>query len=111
MWWSKTVLYLFQIPFIKEAVSLRKGKQLNIFGSAWIVPRWMLTYNGLTLLKDTHYQVLADYYKKFFDEYLKHGVKFWGVTTGNEPANAFTIYQPIQAVGWLPNKQVNPWIK
>lgn len=98
--------FYVQIPLIKEALSLRKGKQFNLFASAWMVPRWMIIQNGVTLLKSTHRQVLAEYYKKFFDAYLERGIKFWGLTTGNEPANALGIYQPIQAVGWVPRKQV-----
>lgn len=95
-----------QIPFIKEAISLRKGKQLDLFASTWMVPHWMTYRPGYIALKETHYQVLADYYKRFFDEYQQRGIKFWGMTTGNEPSNAFATWDPIQAVSWVPSKQV-----
>lgn len=66
----------------------------------------MLYEPGYTILKDTHYQVYAEYYRKFFDEYQKHDVKFWGLTTGNEPSNGFGIKHYIQAVSWVPQHQV-----
>lgn len=98
--------FILQIPFIKEAISLRKGKQMKLFASAWIIPHWMLYEPGYTIVKPTHYQVYADYYKRFFDDYSKHGVNFWGLTTGNEPSNAFGVEHSIQSVGWVPSHQV-----
>lgn len=45
--------------------------------------------NGYTVLREEYYQVFANYMLKFFEEYQKQGVEFWGLTTGNEPVNGF----------------------
>lgn len=97
---------MFQIPFIKEAISLRKGKQLKIFGATWVIPKWMLYAPEYIFVKETHYQVLADYYIKYLDEYKKNGIEFWALSTGNEPANGFVINNAILGVSWSPILQV-----
>lgn len=61
---------------------------------------------GYTIVKKTHYQVYADYYKKYFDEMLKHGIKFYGMTTQNE-APAGLIPFGIAGVFWVPQDLVS----
>lgn len=66
------------------------------------------TWGGFNLLKSEYYQVYADYFKKFFDEYAKEDIRFWGTTTGNEPQSSFLEPHRIDipALGWLPEQQV-----
>lgn len=66
----------------------------------------MLYAPDYIIVKDTHYQVLADYYKKYLDEYTKHGVELWAITTGNEPSNGFVVNPGIKGVAWSPRLQV-----
>ena len=37
---------------------------------------------------------------RFLHEYKKEGVKFWAVTTGNEPFNGFIRAFPFNCMGW-----------
>lgn len=65
-------------------------------------------WTGYSMLKESHFQTWADYTLKFFDEYEKKGIKFWGLTTGNEPLNGFYNFPhtKINCMGWIPEMQV-----
>lgn len=66
------------------------------------------TWASYSLLENKYFQVWADYTKKFFDAYETKGVKFWGVTTGNEPMYGFNRPTGSQfgSMGWIPLFQV-----
>lgn len=77
---------------------------LKLVASVWSAPAWAKTNNKLNyggFLKDEYYQWWADYFMKFFDEYENQGVKFWGVTTQNEPATGL-IKSKINTMAWFP---------
>lgn len=58
-------------------------------------------YSGpVGTLKEEMYQVWANYFVKFLDAYEKEGVKFWGITTGNEPSSGFIPGIKIPTVAW-----------
>ncbi|CAH0546585.1 unnamed protein product [Brassicogethes aeneus] len=104
---------IFKIPFIKKAMNLTNNS-LKLFATAWTAPPWMKTnndYTGVGLLKFKYYQTWADYYIKFFEEYSKNGVNFWGVTTQNEPTDGFLpkFLSKINSMGFTP-KLMNKWI-
>lgn len=77
----------YRIPFIKLALEAAP-QGLKLFASPWSPPAWMKT-NGNMLqggkLKPEYFQTWADYYVRFFEEYKKQGVEFWGLTVQNEP--------------------------
>lgn len=62
-------------------------------------------WGGISFLKQNYYQIWANYYVKFFEEYAKHNISFWGVTTQNEPSNGLTPTD-INSIGFLPNQMV-----
>ncbi|KAJ8968114.1 hypothetical protein NQ317_006268 [Molorchus minor] len=71
----------YKIPYILKAQQL--NSDLKLFSSVWSGPRWMKTNNdwpGIGWLKDEYYQLWADYFLKFFDEYEKNNITFWGLT-------------------------------
>lgn len=39
---------------------------------------------------------------RFLDEYKKHGIKFWAISTGNEPANGVIPIEYFNSLGWWP---------
>lgn len=82
-------------------------QNLKLFASAWAAPTWAVDngkpYGGY-LLKE-YYQLWAEYYIKFFEEYQKYGILFWGVTTQNEPALG-VINQLANALAWFPKHLV-----
>lgn len=103
----------YKIPFILQANSLRNN-QIKLFASAWTAPTWMKTNNdwsGIGSLKDEYYQLWADYILKFYQEYDKQNVTFWGMTTQNEPIDGYfpKFFSEINSMGWLPS-QMNQWI-
>lgn len=64
---------------------------------------------GIGFLNTSMYDIWANYYIKFLDEYRMHGINFWGLTTGNEPANGFNPLIQINDMGWVPLQQAQ-WI-
>lgn len=77
----------FRIPLIKRA-NTEAGGKLKLFASPWSPPSWMKTNNDMLhggKLKPEYFQTWADYFVKYFEEYKKEGVDFWGLTVQNEP--------------------------
>ena len=73
------------IPFIKAAQNF--NKDLFLFASPWSPPGWMKDnksmIHGGKLLPE-HYDTWARYMTKFFEEYKKEGINFFGLTIQNE---------------------------
>ncbi|MBN2272863.1 MAG: glycoside hydrolase family 30 protein [Bacteroidales bacterium] len=77
----------YRIPFIKRAVE-KAGGELKLFASPWSPPAWMKTNNNMLQggsLRQEYRKTWADYYIRFFEEYKKEGISFWGLTVQNEP--------------------------
>ncbi|XP_049820602.1 putative glucosylceramidase 4 [Aethina tumida] len=104
---------LFKIPYIQKALQLTKNN-LKLFASVWTAPPWMKTnndYAGIGFLKEEHYQVWANYFIRFFEEYKNNDVDFWAVTTQNEPIDGFlpSFLSKINSMGWTTSK-MSKWI-
>ncbi|GMR46003.1 hypothetical protein PMAYCL1PPCAC_16198, partial [Pristionchus mayeri] len=72
----------YKIPYILDAINLTHGN-IRLFSSPWSAPAWMKTSGKmagpgevLPNLKATW----ANYYVRFFEEYLARGVSFWATT-------------------------------
>jgi len=75
------------IPLIKDAE--KYAGPIQLLASPWSPPAFMKTNNSMIKggkLKKEYYQLWADYFVKFIEEYRKHGLTIWGVTVQNEPA-------------------------
>lgn len=99
----------YKIPLIQQAQVLA-SKPLKLFASAWSPPAWMKSngkLNGMGYLKGKpgglYYQTWANYHVRFLEEYGKHNITFWGLTSGNEPANGNIPYFPFNCLGYLPS--------
>lgn len=100
---------LRQIYEIRERV---ETYDLNFFGSAWSSPKWMKTNNewtGRSKLKNEYYQTWADFHLKYLELMEEQGVKFWGISTGNEPLNGelFWLFVRFMSLGWNAARQGN----
>ncbi|KAL6740522.1 hypothetical protein Aduo_013871 [Ancylostoma duodenale] len=85
--------YQDKIPYIIQAQRLSQNKT-KLFASPWSAPAWMKTnghMEGGGRLKGEeggkYYQTWAKHYVRFFEEYHKNGVDFWGLTVQNEPGS------------------------
>ncbi|RCN52483.1 hypothetical protein ANCCAN_01527 [Ancylostoma caninum] len=85
--------YQYKIPYIIQAQKLSQNKT-KFFASPWSAPAWMKTnghMKGGGRLKGEergkYYQTWANHYVRFFEEYHKNGVDFWGLTVQNEPTS------------------------
>ncbi|CAH0546229.1 unnamed protein product [Brassicogethes aeneus] len=104
--------HVYKIPLIKKAYKL-SNNSLNLFASSWTAPPWMKNTDMYAsgILKDEYYQTWADYYIKFFQEYKKSGVNFWGLTTQNEPVDGFvpSLVFPLNSLGFT-TAQMKKWV-
>ena len=98
----------WKLPIIQTALNLTK-KEIKFFASAWSAPAWMKTNNDIkgngTLIGPPggqFYQIWANYYVKFLQEYEKNGVKFWGMTAQNEPTDGGIYKFPFNNMGFTP---------
>lgn len=65
---------------------------LKLFASPWAPPEWMkdnhkFNESGALVgpVGGRYYQTWAQYFVRFFEEYAKHNISFWGLTVENEP--------------------------
>lgn len=96
----------FQIPLLHLAKKL--NNKIKFYTSTWIAPKWATT-NGKYVygeLKESMYQVWANYFLKFLDAYKKEGIEFWAMSAGNEPSLAHLPYD-IPSIGWTNETQVS----
>nr|XP_039266841.1 lysosomal acid glucosylceramidase-like [Styela clava] len=101
----------FKIPLLKQIFSMTM-KNISLYASPWTAPAWMKTSGdeiGIGGLQgkagDKYHKTWAEYFTRFFDEYKKEGINFWGVTMQNEPSNGLVIAAKWQAMGWTPEQQ------
>nr|CAD7402328.1 unnamed protein product [Timema cristinae] len=96
--------YQYKIPYIKKAQALSKRK-LKLFSAPWGSPKWMKK-DGF--IKSDYYQLWADYFIRFLDEYKKQGLHFWGLSPENEPVTPsfLGIAYPFNFVMWTPEMMV-----
>ncbi|CAD5220690.1 unnamed protein product [Bursaphelenchus okinawaensis] len=96
--------YDLKIPFIKQAEEIL-GTPLNLVASPWSAPAWMKSNGKMVnggFLKGTcpgeYFETWGKYFIKFFDEYHKNGIDFWGLTTQNEPTSGLVPFYPFQSM-------------
>ncbi|KAL3186893.1 hypothetical protein MRX96_004706 [Rhipicephalus microplus] len=103
--------YELKIPLIKRALNVSKNA-IWMFASPWSAPAWMKTngklYHGGFLIGHPggpYYKAWANYFVRFFQEYERNGIKFWGLTAENEPTAGFVPTYPFQSLGFTPALQ------
>lgn len=103
--------YELKIPLIKRALNVSKNA-IWMFASPWSAPAWMKTngklYHGGFLIGHPggpYYKTWANYFVRFFQEYERNGIKFWGLTAENEPTAGFVPTYPFQSLGFTPALQ------
>ncbi|MPT30753.1 MAG: glycosyl hydrolase, partial [Chryseobacterium sp.] len=73
----------YKIPLIKLAQKEIDPKDFRFYFSPWSPPAWMKSNNSMLKggrLLDNYYQVWANYYVKFIQEYEKRNIPIWGLT-------------------------------
>jgi glucosylceramidase len=76
----------YVIPFIKAA-QRTAGEALWLFASPWTPPAWMKSNGDMChggRLLDEYYEPWARYIVRYFQEYQKEGIPFFGLTVQNE---------------------------
>uniref|UniRef100_A0A0K0DQK6 Glucosylceramidase n=1 Tax=Angiostrongylus cantonensis TaxID=6313 RepID=A0A0K0DQK6_ANGCA len=103
--------FKYKIPYILSAMNLTSGN-IRLFASPWSAPGWMKTngrMKGAGSLKGEvngeYYRSYATYLVKFFDEYVKNGIPFWGMTMQNEPSTGAIPGYKWQTMFFTPQMQ------
>ncbi|PAV90327.1 hypothetical protein WR25_25155 [Diploscapter pachys] len=85
--------FRYKIPYILKAKTAAGGS-LRLFSTPWSPPGWMKSngrMKGGGVMKGDmngqYYQTWAKYFVRFFEEYHKAGIDFWGTTIQNEPTS------------------------
>ena len=96
----------YKIPVL-HAIFNVSHKPVSLYASPWTAPAWMKTNHneiGRSWLKgkagDKYHKTWAQYFVRFFEEYEKHGIRFWGVTVQNEPSNGLIVSSSWQSTGF-----------
>ncbi|XP_028157457.1 lysosomal acid glucosylceramidase-like [Ostrinia furnacalis] len=103
--------YFYKLPMLLRCIRAATTEVKNT-ASTWSPPVWMKTNERITgfgQLRTQYYQAFADYHIRFLEEYEKAGVKFWAITTTNEPINGIVPLAPFNSLGWLPS-QMARWV-
>ncbi|XP_066538642.1 lysosomal acid glucosylceramidase [Hoplias malabaricus] len=104
-----------KIPLLQQMQAL-STRPLSLFASAWSSPSWLKTNGELTGKGSLRgkpggkeYKTWAQYYIRFLEEYEKHNISFWALTSGNEPTAGEMTNYSFQALGFTPEQQ-RDWI-
>jgi len=64
-------------------------------------------WTGKSKLKNIYYQTWADYHLKYLELMDEQDVRFWGISTGNEPLNGelFPMFVHFMSLGWNAARQ------
>ena len=92
----------FKLKNIKDITRIVEstGKRFYMFGSPWAPPSWMTNTGKVTknpklsddpAIKKSY----SSYLRRFFEEYQKEGVEFWGMTAQNEPNGNLGSWQSL----------------
>ncbi|KAB7494900.1 putative glucosylceramidase 3 [Armadillidium nasatum] len=103
--------HIYKIPYIKEALSVSKDEVL-LFSSIWSPPPWMKEnkkHNGKGRLLRSMWDPYTNYMIRFVEEYQKHNLSLWGITTANEPSSGLENW-PWNACGFTA-EDMRDWIK
>ncbi|RXG53394.1 Glucosylceramidase [Armadillidium vulgare] len=103
--------HLYKIPYIKEALSVSMDEVL-LFSSIWSPPPFMKEnkkHNGKGGLLRSMWDPYTNYMIRFVEEYQKHNLSLWGITTANEPTSGFEDW-PWNACAFTA-EEMRDWIK
>jgi glucosylceramidase len=105
---------LRRIEQIRELEHFTNNHDIKFVGTAWSSPPWMKTNNdwtGYGFLKEEYYQTWAEYHVKYIELMEQQGMKYWAITTGNEPLNGnfFFFFVKFMSLGWSASSQ-GKWI-
>lgn len=100
----------YKIPMIKRAQQRIAEKDFLFYFSPWSPPAWMKTNNNMESggsLKPEYYQVWAEYFVKFIQNYETRGIPVWGMTMQNESMATqrweSCVYTPEQSKDFIKN--------
>lgn len=99
-----------KVKQIQSLIEVTKNDDIKFLGAAWSPPKWMKSNNdwtGQSSLLQQYYSTWANYHLKFLQYMAAANIKFWAISTGNEPLNgkfaAFFVH--FMSLGWTAEEQ------
>lgn len=101
---------LRKVKQIHEIIESTKNPSIKFVGAAWSPPKWMKSNNdwtGRSSLLPQYYSTWAKYHLKFLEYMAASNIKFWAISTGNEPLNGkfASIFVHFMSLGWTAEEQ------
>lgn len=95
---------------LRRLVQIAENANIKLIGSAWSPPPWMKTNNqwsGFGLLRPEYYRTWAEYHVRYLELQAEQGIRYWAITTGNEPLNGVIgwVFLHFMSLGWTASKQ------
>lgn len=105
---------LRKVKQIHSLIEVTKNVGIKFLGAAWSPPKWMKSNNewtGRSSLLQQYYSTWAKYHLKFLQHMAAANIKFWAISTGNEPLNGkfAAIFVHFMSLGWTAAEQ-GKWV-
>ncbi|XP_077178495.1 lysosomal acid glucosylceramidase-like isoform X2 [Paroedura picta] len=101
----------FRIPVLQHIMAVAQ-RPISIVASPWTAPAWLKT-NGQVKGKgqlrgkagDRFHKTWANYLIRFLQEYAKYNIKFWAMTSQNEPRISLVAMEDFPTIKYTPEEQ------
>lgn len=105
---------LRKVKQIHSLIDVTKNTRIKFLGAAWSPPKWMKSNNdwtGRSSLLPQYYPTWAKYHLKFLQHMAASNIKFWAISTGNEPINGnfAALFVHFMSLGWSAKDQ-GKWV-
>lgn len=101
-----------RIKQLKEIIEIipTAASTMKLMLCTWSPPVWMKTFprwHGFNTLQTKYYDVYALYHVKVLQIWHAEGIRFWSISTGNEPISGIVV--PIMTLSWQFDRQ-KQWV-
>lgn len=101
---------LERIGQLRDLSAVTGNTDIKLVGAAWSPPPWMKTNNawsGFGVLRPEYYRTWADYHLRYLRLMEAQNVRFWAISTGNEPLNGVIgwVFVHFMSLGWTASTQ------
>ncbi|XP_020285849.1 glucosylceramidase-like isoform X1 [Pseudomyrmex gracilis] len=104
---------VYKIPVIKRAQQMKRYK-IKLLTLPWSATPWMKTVDTWTWnssLRSEYRQLWADYFVKYVAAYQRVGIRFWGLSSQNEPMNKLFLTAKVRLNGMqMTAEEERDWI-
>lgn len=94
-----------RIAQLRQLATVTGNADIKFVGATWSPPPWMKTNNewsGFGVLRPEYYRTWAEYHLRYLRLMVAQNVRFWAISTGNEPLNGVIgwVFVHFMSLGW-----------